>query len=797
MVSLSADQLQSYFKSLVRNFQGSYISTDLAGHQDQRDHHVTSRLQLKVNRVLSKEEQEDGRVEALPVLEGLRKYQWDHVLLIGKPGSGKSTSLERLLLEEAQICQNQVSFDGQIPVLLKLRKLRSYSVSIISMIQTFLKTYDLNLTHDEIQKLLDNGNFLLLMDGLNELPDDNARQELINFRDLYKHKIPMIFTTRDISLGGTFGITKQLQMNSLTDAQMKEFIKAELHIDGAVMLRNLGDKLRKFAETPLFLWMLCQVYDPEMKQLPNNLAETFQLFTQMYDDEFKYDVSVDVKSKEWQTNLLQYLAFQMMQTDSLTDFRLEIDIDTVENILTDYLKTEGLNQPRSQAKLWLKDLLKYHLIQAVSIKKIEFRHQLIQEYYAAEFLKKQLEELTDKKLKWDFLNYTKWTETIALMLGLLNDESQLQRIVKLTLEIDLKLGARFAGEVKNQFQKKTVKLVSDIIDVPKLFKIYLLGMTRSDEVIDELVKNLEDENKDICRASISSLCQIKTKRTIKGLLIALKSSDWLVRCNAADALGQIGTNSEIAELQKAFKCSHWKVRFHVERALQELDVDVSIEEEFNIKENYDFSDEYDEYYILDNYDDSWVWCEPSSISQKDSDRSIPHLLESLKSHSFLTRKDAAFFLGEIGSEEIVPDLIISLKDSDSFVCGTATEALIKIGKQNTLVNLFEILKNPTFIHANNGSAFYYAYSVITAIQNKLKYYQPLPSTMTTSKIYISYAWQGESETIAQQIEETLQKKGLTIIRDKNGGLGYKGLITEFMDLLGQAECIILIIAVIA
>ena len=435
--------------------------------------------------------------------------------------------------------------------------------------------------------------------------------------------------------------------------------------------RNLVDKLRKFAETPLFLWMLCQVYDPEMKQLPNNLAETFQLFTQMYDDEFKYDVSVDVKSKEWQTNLLQYLAFQMMQTDSLTDFRLEIDIDTVENILTDYLKTEGLNQPRSQAKLWLKDLLKYHLIQAVSIKKIEFRHQLIQEYYAAEFLKKQLEELTDKKLKWDFLNYTKWTETIALMLGLLNDESQLQRIVKLTLEIDLKLGARFAGEVKNQFQKKTVKLVSDIIDVPKLFKIYLLGMTRSDEVIDELVKNLEDENKDICRASISSLCQIKTKRTIKGLLIALKSSDWLVRCNAADALGQIGTNSEIAELQKAFKCSHWKVRFHVERALQELDVDVSIEEEFNIKENYDFSDEYDEYYILDNYDDSWVWCEPSSISQKDDlERQRQVMLKKYPRYEIIEDIGSGLNLNKRGIKKIIKlgiegkinELVIAYKD---------------------------------------------------------------------------------------------------------------------------------------
>lgn len=853
MVSLSADQLQSYFKSLVRNFQGSYISTDLADHQDQRDHHFTFRLQLKANRVLSKEE--EGTVEPLPVLEGLRKYQRDHVLLIGKPGSGKSTSLERLLLEEAQICQNQVNFDGQIPVLLKLR---SYSISIISMIQTFLKTHDLNLTHDEIQKLLDNKNFLLLMDGLNELPDDNARQELINFRHLYKHNIPMIFTTRDISLGGTFGITKQLQMNSLTDPQMKEFVQAELHIDGEVMLRNLGDKLRKFAETPLFLWMLCQVYDPEMKQLPNNLAETFQLFTQMYDDEFKHDVFVDVKNQGWQSNLLQHLAFQMMQTDSLTDFRLEIDIDTVENILTDYLKKEGLNQPRSQAKLWLKDLLKYHLIQTVSIKKIEFRHQLIQEYYAAEFLRKQLQGITDEKLKWHFLNYTKWTETIALMLGLLDNESQLQRIVKLALEIDLKLGARFAGEVKIQFQKKTVKLVSDI-DVPKLFKVDLLGITRSEEAINELIINLEDENKDVRRNVVRAFGKIGSKQAIPSLKKSLKDVK-IVYNSATWALQKISPEQAIPNIPKTSKKSN--VRKNVVEPFGNTCLESSIPYLLNAlkdKDNRRFTNQF-------------LRSVPEALSKTGSQEVLPVLIKALtddnrcirrgaatalgnignifpekiilvllkaleEDHDTLVRKNAAEALGKIVSEksilglqktsedEAILGLQKALKDEARKVRKNAAKALGNISSEKTILSLVEILKDPyqdvrrsvkmiliqinseatltallhiskesNFKSLNNGDTFYQAYIAISAIQNKLKYYQPLPSTMTTSKIYISYAWQGESETIAQQIEETLQKKGLTIIRDKNGGLGYKGLIREFMQHLGQGKCIILIIS---
>lgn len=52
-----------------------------------------------------KEQQEKERqekTERLPVLEGIRKYAPEHVLLMGRPGSGKSTALLRLLLDEAR-----------------------------------------------------------------------------------------------------------------------------------------------------------------------------------------------------------------------------------------------------------------------------------------------------------------------------------------------------------------------------------------------------------------------------------------------------------------------------------------------------------------------------------------------------------------------------------------------------------------------------------------------------------------------------------------------------------------------
>ncbi|HEY9675679.1 MAG TPA: hypothetical protein V6D11_29820 [Waterburya sp.] len=82
-------------------------------------------------------------------------------------------------------------------------------------------------------------------------------------------------------------------------------------------------------------------------------------------------------------------------------------------------------------------------------------------------------------MKREYLNYLKWTELLALMLELVEDEAQAVRVVQLALEVDLRLGARLAGGVKPEWQEQTVPLVVEL-DIPELLKIQLLGVTRSD-----------------------------------------------------------------------------------------------------------------------------------------------------------------------------------------------------------------------------------------------------------------------------------------------------------------------------
>ena len=57
-------------------------------------------------------------------------------------------------------------------------------------------------------------------------------------------------------------------------------------------------------------------------------------------------------------------------------------------------------------------------------------------------------------------------------------------------------------------------------------------------------------------------------------------------------------------------------------------------------------------------------------------------------------------------------------------------------------------------------------------------------------VFISYAGEGEREEIVNEIDETLQKRGIKIIRD----LGYRGSIKEFMERIGRGNCVVVIVS---
>ena len=96
------------------------------------------------------EKEKKEEVKRFPVLEGICKYAADHVLLVGRPGSGKSTALARLLLQEAENALSIAS--AKIPVLVELRYLPSEAneSSVCDRILAFMHKHDPALDIDEV-----------------------------------------------------------------------------------------------------------------------------------------------------------------------------------------------------------------------------------------------------------------------------------------------------------------------------------------------------------------------------------------------------------------------------------------------------------------------------------------------------------------------------------------------------------------------------------------------------------------------------------------------------------------------
>ncbi|NMF57784.1 HEAT repeat domain-containing protein [Pseudanabaena yagii] len=671
----------------------------------------------KVESQKEKEEGEKEKIERLPVLEGICKYAVDHVLLVGRPGSGKSTALARLLLQEAE---NALSIArAKIPVLVELRYLPSEAneSSVCDRILAFMHKHDPALDIDEagIKQLLRQRQLLLLVDGVNELPSDRGRVMVNQFRELYQKTCPMIFTTRELSAGGDLGIAKRLEMQPLTEPQMQQFVMAYLPTQGERLLQQLSGRLREFGQTPLLLWMLCSLFQ-QSEQIPPNLGMVFRAFTVGYRDSKKELLSERLRT--WCGRLLQYLAFKMTCGKNLTDARVAISRQQAESILVEFLKGK-VEYPDDCAIRWLNDLLKHHLIQANN-DLIEFEHQLIQEYYAAEWLFGLLEnqQISYERLQHDYLNYLKWTEPLALMLDLLesDDEEKAVRVVKLSLEVDLRLGARLAGAVKYGFQEKTVELLIREIDerkIPQLYAIELFGETRSDVAIEYLkslnqtfknedyilhreiakvignnggdkdikilIQYLSKDYNHVVRAKAAeALGKIGRDKDILSLIKALKDEDFIVRAKVAEALGIIGSDKAVESLIECLRDQTSFVRKNVVDALAKIGNDKAIQSLIDFfKEDWDISD-----LAID------------ALGKFTGDKAEEILIQTSKNENILVRRKALTVLGKIGSDRAIATIIQALKhDNEYSIRESAVQALSQFSSNQNIDLLIQVLNN--------------------------------------------------------------------------------------------------------
>jgi HEAT repeat protein/DNA polymerase III delta prime subunit len=632
------------------------------------------------------QEWEEKRSEPLPVLEGLRMYgignNREHLLLAGRPGSGKSTALRQLAVElaeaalpcfaaedeekekekEKDLSSLEVGGENKIPVLIHLRE----STPVVEAIANELERGNLELGPQEIERLLCRQLLILLFDGVNEIPNDQLLQQLQIFRGTYP-KTPMIFATRDLATGNSLGISRKLEIQSLSLEQLRDFVEAYLGEKSGRLLGQLCNLSQEIAETPLLLKIMCDVFQ-HTEKIPLNKGELFRLFDANCEQIKKEIEYVPASENFWalKSEVLQHLAFSMIQADTNrpTELWLTISKQQAENFLEEWLYQQKVVDESAKAKAWLQDLCKYYLLQETEKPGgIEFPHQLFQEYYAAEKLLKMIfarhsDTMQPERFKHFYLNYLKWTGSLAIVFSLMGDEAIVVDLINQALAVDWMLGAQLVGEVRTQLQGEAIELI-DTLEVPVWLRIEMWRATRSDAIENRMAGYLRQRDNTWCHLDAAEvLANIDSPIALEALILEFKR-------NYSDALS------------RRYNCATFLAalllrKIHKEECIREMFINT-----LSIRDG-------------DENNNSTL----GPIKEVISRELIPFMLEQFDDENSTIRNNAKLNLKKIPVEYIIPGLVVSLNHKSHNVRWRASNALKGIGEEN----VFSILDSYSGMH---------------------------------------------------------------------------------------------------
>lgn len=308
------------------------------------------------------------------------------VLIIGEAGSGKSTSLLRV----AYVIASKGFEDDpnyKIPILLKsIDILKNKPIDLVEYCDQTTKTLANTTKSSFTLKDLSDGRVVLLIDALDELPTDDDRRFVL---DLIEHfgsaypKTQIILTTRPYRFISELSQLKRYEDFRICPISWKQAEKIVTTVtahrkipkaQSQELLRRL-EKIHGIELNPLLVAVFAATNDYTKQDIPANITELFKKFTELMLG--RWDESKGLKH-QYQAPLKDFvltrIAFQMHGQKKTSILREE-----AEKIVQHELQARG---HEADTELILSEIFDRSGLFRVSGCEIEFRHHLLQEFFA-------------------------------------------------------------------------------------------------------------------------------------------------------------------------------------------------------------------------------------------------------------------------------------------------------------------------------------------------------------------------------------------------------------------------------
>lgn len=406
---------------------------------------VTGNRRLEIAELLEGRDLENfdrfslGRIEQkrVPGLEAVESH--DKLLILGKPGAGKTTFLKWLAIQ----C-NSGQFGNLVPIFVTLKEFAQTKEqpTLLEYISGQFRECGVE-DSQMVETLLSEGRALVFLDGLDEVTDADHDRVLSDIGSASRRfdASRFVMTCRIAAREYTFEQFTEVEIADFDDRQIADFSTKWFQVKDPVKAEQFPLKLqekesiRELATNPLLLILLCLVFE-ERGGFPANRSKL-------------YKEGLDVLLKKWDAkrNIKRDQVYKQLWVQRKKDLLSQIALTTFEK--SEYLFEQGFVE--QQIADYIRNLLDANtnpealqLDSEAVLKSIEAQHGLLverargiysfshltfQEYFTARQIKEKRSNKALKSLS-NHVTEKRWREVFLLVVGMLPSADDLLQLMK-------------------------------------------------------------------------------------------------------------------------------------------------------------------------------------------------------------------------------------------------------------------------------------------------------------------------------------------------------------------------------
>jgi predicted NACHT family NTPase len=365
--------------------------------------------------------------QQVPGLEAVSQHS--KLMVLGKPGAGKTTFLKYLAMQ----CIEGLFQAERVPIFITLKD--------------FAETPDKLILLNYIDRavatpILEAGRALVLLDGLDEVREEDTGRVLQQIREFSEqfHTNQFVITCRIAAKEYTFERFTEVEVADFDEEQIASFAQNWFRLSDPTKAERFIQKLaenqpvQELASSPLLLTLLCLMFG-ETADFPANRSELYKEGLDVLLK--KWDAKRNIERDRIYKNLSVQRKENLLSQIALTTFSQNdyfFKQKTVETYIADFMRNLQDVDPdpealRSDSEAVLRSIEDQHGLLVERAKGIySFSHLTFQEYFTAReivatqsigSLQKLVEHITEKR----------WREVFLLTAGMMraNDLVQLMK----------------------------------------------------------------------------------------------------------------------------------------------------------------------------------------------------------------------------------------------------------------------------------------------------------------------------------------------------------------------------------